>query len=148
MMIAAKIMSATLDHFKDHLTAYSSKKLGSVVIGTVKGDLHDIGKNLVTMMLEGQGFEVEDLGISVPPERFVEIARQKKPNIIALSALLTTTMIEMKNVIDALKEAGLRDTVGVIVGGAPVTQNFADEIGADGYAYDSPGAAQICKELV
>jgi corrinoid protein of di/trimethylamine methyltransferase len=148
MIIAAKTMSATLDHFKDHLTAKGSKKPGSVVIGTVKGDLHDIGKNLVTMMLEGQGFEVEDLGISVSPQRFVEIAREKKPNIIALSALLTTTMIEMKNVIDALKEAGLRDTVGVIVGGAPVTQNFADEIGADGYAYDSPGAAQLCKELV
>ncbi len=88
------------------------------------------------------------MGISVPPERFLEITREKKPDIIALSALLTTTMIEMKNVIDALKEAGLRDTVGVIVGGAPVTQNFADEIGADGYAYDSPGAAQLCKELV
>ena len=148
MIIAAKTMSATLDHFKDHLTAKGSKKLGSVVIGTVKGDLHDIGKNLVTMMLEGQGFEVEDLGISVPPQRFVEIARDKKPNIIALSALLTTTMVEMKNVINALKEAGLRDTVGLIVGGAPVTQNFADEIGADGYAYDSPGAARLCKELV
>ena len=84
----------------------------------------------------------------MPPERFLEIAREKKPDIIALSALLTTTMSEMKNVIDALKEAGLRDTVSVIVGGAPVTQNFADEIGADGYAYDSPGAAQLCKELV
>lgn len=148
MIIAAKTMSATLDHFKDHLSAKSEKKLGSVAIGTVKGDLHDIGKNLVAMMLEGQGFAVQDLGISVSPEKFVEIAREQKPNIIALSALLTTTMIEMKNVIDALEEAGFRDSVKVIIGGAPVTQSFADEIGADGYAYDSPGAAQICKELV
>jgi 5-methyltetrahydrofolate--homocysteine methyltransferase len=148
MIIAAKTMSATLDHFKDHLTGKGEKKLGSVVIGTVKGDLHDIGKNLVAMMLEGQGFAVEDLGISVTPEKFVEAAREQKPNIIALSALLTTTMKEMKNVIDALTEAGLKDSVKVIIGGAPVTQSFADEIGADGYAYDSPGAAQICKELV
>ena len=148
MMIAANTMSATLDHFKDQLKGKGEKKMGSVVIGTVRGDLHDIGKNLVAMMLEGQGFAVEDLGISVTPEKFLEVAREQKPDIIALSALLTTTMKEMKNVIDALKEAGLKDSVKVIVGGAPVTQSFADEIGADGYAYDSPGAAQICKELV
>jgi len=148
MLIAAKTMSATLEHFKDQLTAKGEKKLGTVAIGTVKGDLHDIGKNLVAMMLEGQGFAVADLGISVTPAKFVEIAREQKPTIIALSALLTTTMIEMKNVVNALEEAGLRDTVKVIVGGAPVTQGFADEIGADGYAYDSPGAAQLCREIV
>jgi corrinoid protein of di/trimethylamine methyltransferase len=148
MLIAAKTMAATLDHFKDQLTAMGEKKLGTVVIGTVKGDLHDIGKNLVAMMLEGQGFAVADLGISVTPEKYVEIVREQKPTIIALSALLTTTMIEMKNVVDALEEAGLRDSVKVIIGGAPVTQGFADEIGADGYAYDSPGAAQLCKEIV
>ena len=147
-LIAAKTMSATLEHFKDQLTAKGEKKLGTVAIGTVKGDLHDIGKNLVAMMLEGQGFAVADLGISVTPAKFVEIAREQKPTIIALSALLTTTMIEMKNVVNALEEAGLRDTVKVIVGGAPVTQGFADEIGADGYAYDSPGAAQLCQEIV
>ena len=148
MMIAAKTMSATLDHFKDHLTAKGEKKLGTVVIGTVKGDLHDIGKNLVIMMLEGQGFSVVDLGISVNTDKFVETATEKKPDIIALSALLTTTMVEMKNTIVALEEAGLRNSIKIIVGGAPVTQAFADEIGADGYAYDSPGAAQLCNELV
>jgi 5-methyltetrahydrofolate--homocysteine methyltransferase len=118
------------------------------VIGTVKGDLHDIGKNLVIMMLEGQGFSVVDLGISVSTDKFVEAAIENKPDIIALSALLTTTMVEMKNTIVGLEEAGLRNSIKVIVGGAPVTQAFADDIGADGYGYDSPGAAQKCKELL
>jgi uroporphyrinogen decarboxylase len=148
MMMAAKTMSAVLDHYKDQLAGKEEKKLGTVVIGTVKGDLHDIGKNLVIMMLEGQGFSVIDLGISVNTDKFVETVIEKKPDIIALSALLTTTMVEMKNTIVALEEAGLRNSVKIIVGGAPVTQAFADQIGADGYGYDSPGAAQTCKELV
>ncbi|MCP4625276.1 MAG: hypothetical protein GY850_17405 [bacterium] len=148
MMLSAHAMSAVLDHFKDQLAGKEEKKVGTVIIGTVKGDLHDIGKNLVAMMLEGQGFSVVDLGVSVVPEQFVEAVTANKPDIVALSALLTTTMIEMKNTISALNEAGLKDSVKIIVGGAPVTQSFADEIGADGYGYDSPGAAQICKELV
>ncbi len=148
MMISAKAMSETLLHLEDQLVLRSDEKQGTVVIGTVKGDLHDIGKNLVIMMLEGQGFTVEDLGISVDPEKFVQTVRENKPDIVAISALLTTTMIEMKNTIDTLQEAGMRDSVKVIVGGAPVTQKFAKDIGADGFAYDAPGAAQKCKELL
>ncbi len=148
MMIAAKAMSETLSQFKSQLVDKGDKKTGSVIIGTVKGDLHDIGKNLVAMMLEGQGFSVEDLGVSITTNAFVETVKEKRPDVLALSALLTTTMVEMKNTINALKEAGLRDGVKIVVGGAPVTQAFADEIGADGYAYDSPGAAQKCKELL
>ncbi len=148
MMIAAKTMTAVLEHYKDQLAGKEEKKIGKVVIGTVKGDLHDIGKNLVIMMLEGQGFSVVDLGISVSTDKFVEAAIENKPDIVALSALLTTTMVEMKNTIIGLEEAGLRNSIKIIVGGAPVTQAFADEIGADGYGYDSPGAAQKCKELV
>jgi len=148
MMIAAHTMSQVLDRFKDQLAGRQDKKLGTVVIGTVKGDLHDIGKNLVAMMLEGQGFSVVDMGVSVTAEKFVAAVAEKKPDIVALSALLTTTMVEMKHTIAALQEAGLRNSIKIIVGGAPVTQAFADQIGADGYAYDSPGAAQICKALV
>jgi len=148
MMVAANTMSKVLEQFKDQLSGSREKKLGTVVIGTVKGDLHDIGKNLVAMMLEGQGFSVVDMGVSVSAERFVAAVAEKRPDIIALSALLTTTMIEMKHTISALEEAGLRNSIKIIVGGAPVTQAFADQIGADGYAYDSPGAAQICKALV
>lgn len=148
MMIAARTMSATIARFKDQLVTANGQARGKVLIGTVKGDLHDIGKNLVAMMLEGQGFEVKDLGVSVGSEKFVRAVREESPDIVAMSALLTTTMIEMKNVIQALQAAGLRDQVKVIVGGAPVTQSFADQIGADGYAYDAPGAAQKCKDLV
>ncbi len=148
MILSAKTMSETLSHFKDQIVVKSEEKQGSVVIGTVKGDLHDIGKDLVRMMLEGQGYIVEDLGVSVDPEKFVQTVKEKKPDILGLSALLTTTMLEMKNTIDALQEAGMRDAVKVIVGGAPVTQKFANDIGADGYAYDAPGAAQKCKELL
>jgi 5-methyltetrahydrofolate--homocysteine methyltransferase len=149
MMIAARAMSMTLDHFKQKLAGKGeAKRLGTVVIGTVKGDLHDIGKNLVAMILKGQGFQVEDLGVSVTTEKFVDTVRQKKPEILAMSALLTTTMIEMRNTIDALKSAGLRDRVKVVVGGAPVTPAFAEQIGADGNAYDAPGAAKLCKDLL
>ena len=148
MMFSAKAMSETLAHFKDQIVVKSEEKLGTVVLGTVKGDLHDIGKNLVGMMLAGQGFNVEDLGISVEPATFVQAVKEKKPEFVGMSALLTTTMIEMKNTINALQEAGVRDAVKVIVGGAPVTQKFANDVGADGYAYDAPGAAQKCKELL
>jgi 5-methyltetrahydrofolate--homocysteine methyltransferase len=148
MMFSAKAMSETLSHFKDQIVVKSDEKLGTVIIGTVKGDLHDIGKNIVGMMLAGQGFTVEDLGISVAPETFVQAVKEKKPDIVGMSALLTTTMIEMKKTIDALQQAGMRDAVKVIVGGAPVTQKFAEDIGADGFAYDAPGAAQKCEELL
>ncbi len=148
MMIAARSMSAALDHFKSRLGEKSEQKKGKVVIGTVKGDLHDIGKSLVAMILKGQGYLVEDLGVSVSPEQFVKAVQNNKPDVVALSALLTTTMIEMNNTIKALKDAGLRDRVKVIVGGAPVTQKFADQIGADAYAYDAPGAVQRCDELL
>ena len=148
MMMAAKTMAEALEHFNDQLTGKQAENRGTVVVGTVKGDLHDIGKNLVAMMLDGQGFEVLDLGLSVTTQGFVAAVKEKKPDILALSALLTTTMVEMKKTIVALREAGLRETVKVIVGGAPLTQAFADEIGADGYAYDAPGAAQKCSELL
>lgn len=149
MMIAARAMSATLDHFKATLAGKgAAKKLGTVVIGTVQGDLHDIGKNLVTMVLKGQGFQVEDLGVSVSTVKFVQAVKEMKPEILAIGALLTTTMIEMKNTIEALKAAGLREQVKVIVGGAPVTPAFAEQIGADGTAYDAPGAAKLCKDLL
>ena len=148
MMLAAKAMSETLKHFQDRIVMKAEEKLGTVVIGTVQGDMHDIGKNLVAMMLEGQGFTVVDLGVSVTPDRFVKAVKENKPEVLALSALLTTTMVEMENTIGALSKAGLRDEISVIVGGAPVTKGFADKIGADGWAYDAPGAARICKTLV
>jgi len=148
MMLAAKKMSETITHFKQHLFGAGGSNKGSVIIGTVKGDMHDIGKNLVIMMLEGQGFSVEDLGISIDSKKFVDLVNEKKPDILALSALLTTTMIEMQNTIQALESAGLRDSVKIIVGVAPVTQYFADQIGADGYSYVAPCAAQICMELL
>ena len=121
------------------------KKLGKVVIGTVRGDLHDIGKNIVAMMLNAAGFEVVDLGADVPPEKFVEAARENDANIVAMSALLSVTMPEMKVVIDELKKAGLRDKVKVIVGGAPVTEEYAKEIGADGYGENAIEGVRICK---
>ncbi|HOB20046.1 MAG TPA: cobalamin-dependent protein, partial [Candidatus Atribacteria bacterium] len=122
--------------------------LGKVVIGTVKGDLHDIGKNLVAMMLEGAGFEVIDLGIDVAPEKFIEAVKNTNADIVAMSALLTTTMPGMKDTIEAFKAAGLRDSVKIMVGGAPVTQSFAEEIGADGYAPDAASASDLAKELI
>jgi 5-methyltetrahydrofolate--homocysteine methyltransferase len=122
--------------------------MGTVVIGTVQGDQHDIGKNLVTMVIKGQGFDVVDLGVSVSTAQFVKAVQEKKPEILAMSALLTTTMVEMKKTITALQEAGLRDKVKIIVGGAPVTPAFAEQIGADGNAYDAPGAAKLCKDLL
>ena len=124
------------------------KPLAKYVIGTVRGDLHDIGKNLVSMMLRGAGFEVIDLGIDVPPEKFVESVKNENASLIGLSALLTTTMPSMKEVIEALKTAGIREKVKVMVGGAPLTQEYADEIGADGYAPDAATAVDMAKQLI
>jgi 5-methyltetrahydrofolate--homocysteine methyltransferase len=148
MMISASTMSQVLGNFKEQLVTGSGKKQGVVVIGTVKGDLHDIGKNLVAMVLEGQGFRIVDLGVSVSSEKFLQAVEEEKADIVALSALLTTTMVEMENTIEAFKKIGTRDKVKILIGGAPVTQAFADQIGADGYAYDAPGAAMKCKELL
>ena len=146
MLIAARAMQAGVAILKPKLVEQDIKPLGRIVIGTVKGDLHDIGKNLVAMMLEGVGFEVIDLGTDVTPEKFVEAVKDNDAEFIGMSALLTTTMPAMKNSIEALKEAGLRDKVSVMIGGAPVTQNYADEIGADIYAPDGPSAARKAKE--
>ena len=148
MMMAAQAMSAVIDSLEDQLAGGASENKGKVVIGTVQGDLHDIGKNLVAMMLKGQGFEVIDLGLSVKTEDFTKAVIEHKPDVLAMSALLTTTMVEMRNNINAITEMGIRDQVKVIVGGAPVTAQFAAEIGADAYAYDAPGAAQKCEELL
>jgi len=140
VLIAARAMHSGMDLLKPLLADSGVVPVGVVAIGTVKGDLHDIGKNLVVMMMEGAGFEVMDLGIDVPPEKFVE-AVKNGAQVIAMSALLTTTMTAMKTTIDALKEAGVRDNVKTLIGGAPVTQNYADEIGADGYARDAASGA-------
>jgi 5-methyltetrahydrofolate--homocysteine methyltransferase len=143
MLVAARAMQGGLDLIKPLLVAEDVKPVGKVVIGTVKGDLHDIGKNLVAMMMEGAGFEIIDLGTDVAPQRFVDEAREQKANIIAMSALLTTTMLNMQTVIQALQESGIRDSVKVMVGGAPVTKEFAAQIGADGYAPDASQAARV-----
>ncbi|MCX7681837.1 MAG: corrinoid protein [Anaerolineae bacterium] len=148
MLISARAMKAAVALLKPHLGQADVKSVGKAVLGTVAGDLHDIGKNLVAMMLEGTGFEVVDLGTDVPPQRFVEAVREHKPDIVGMSALLTTTMPAMKTTIEALTEAGLRERVKVLVGGAPVTQEFADRIGADGYAPDASSAARRAKELI
>jgi len=141
VLIAARAMNAGIEVLKPHMTGADIINKGTVVIGTVKGDLHDIGKNLVKIMMEGKGLNVVDLGIDVAPEKFVEAAKEHSADLVACSALLTTTMTEMENVVKALKEAGLRDKVSVIIGGAPVTQSFCDSIGADRYAPDAASAA-------
>jgi 5-methyltetrahydrofolate--homocysteine methyltransferase len=148
MLMAAKTMQTGMTILKPHLVQAGVPSAGKVVLGTVQGDLHDIGKNLVSMMLEGSGFEVVDLGVDVPPERFVEAAQTNNAKIIALSALLTTTMVNMKSTIDALKEAGIRNNVKVMVGGAPLTDDYAREIGADGYAPDASRAMKLAKSLI
>lgn len=148
MLIAARAMKAGLALLRPQLVAEKIEPLGKVALGTVKGDLHDIGKNLVAIMIEGAGFEVIDLGVDVSPDRFVDAVKNKGAQVVGLSALLTTTMPSMKTTIDALKEAGVRDKVKVIIGGAPVTQKYADEIGADGYARDAAGAATLVKKLM
>ncbi len=146
MLMAAQAMKAGLEILKPHLTEEVSHSKGTVVIGTVKGDLHDIGKNLVAMMMEGAGLSVVDLGVDVDAEKFVEAAKENNAHVVALSALLTTTMPAMDTTIKAIKEAGL-DTKS-IVGGAPVTEAFANQIGADGHSDDAPGAVELVRRLV
>jgi 5-methyltetrahydrofolate--homocysteine methyltransferase len=148
MLIAARAMQAALGLLKPLLIDSDIKPAGIVVIGTVKGDLHDIGKNLVAMMLEGAGFEINDLGTDVPPEQFVEAVNDTGADLLGLSALLTTTLPMMETTIDAIEAAGLRDKVKIIIGGAPVTPDLVDEIGADGYAPDASQAASLAKKLI
>ncbi|MBM4163783.1 MAG: cobalamin-binding protein [Lentisphaerae bacterium] len=145
VLIAARAMKAGMEILKPHLVAAGVQPLATAVIGTVKGDLHDIGKNLVGMMLEGAGFRVVDGGIDVPPEKFIELARTHGARVIGVSALLTTTMTNMKLVVDAVKESGIG--CKVMIGGAPVTQAYSDEIGASGYAPDAASAADLAKKL-
>ena len=147
MLISARAMQAGLTLLKPYLVGGKAESAGKVAIGTVKGDLHDIGKNLVAMMLEGAGFEILDLGVDVPSQAFVDAAHEGV-QIIGMSALLTTTMSNMGNTIEALKAAGVRDKVKVMIGGAPVTQEFANSIGADAFAADAPSAARIARQLL
>ena len=148
VLLAAKAMHAGMDVLRPHLSTEDTRLRGSVVIGTVKGDLHDIGKSLVAMMLEGAGFEVHDLGVDVSPAKFVAAARTHQSDIVAMSALLTTTLSFMRDTIRSLEEAGLRESIKVLVGGAPVTQQFADSIGADGFAPDGATAVLKARELI
>jgi 5-methyltetrahydrofolate--homocysteine methyltransferase len=148
VLLAAKAMHDGLQVLRPHLVATGAKPVGKIVLGTVKGDIHDIGKNLVGMMCEGAGFEVINLGFDVDPEKFVEAVKENQPDIVGMSAMLTTTMIAMGYTIKALEEAGLRDKVKVIIGGAPVDSETVDRIGADGYAYNGPTATELAKRLV
>jgi 5-methyltetrahydrofolate--homocysteine methyltransferase len=147
MLISARAMQAGIGILKPLLAAAGSKPRGKVVIGTVKGDLHDIGKNLVALMLQGGGFEVVDLGADVKPEKFVQAVQESGADFVMMSALLTTTMLSMKDTVEALKTAGVREKVKVAVGGAPVTQRFCDEIGADFYSANATGAVAKAREL-
>jgi 5-methyltetrahydrofolate--homocysteine methyltransferase len=148
MLVAARAMQSGLQILKPLLVEQGIKSGGKIVIGTVKGDLHDIGKNLVAMMLEGAGFEIIDLGTDVSPEKFVEAVKKHNPDLIGMSALLTTTMVNMQATVTALKEAGLRDGVKVLVGGAPVTQEYANQIGADGFGADASRAVSLVKTII
>ena len=148
MLLAARAMKAALDKVKPLLVGKEIKTLGKAVIGTVQGDMHDIGKNLVAMMLEGSGFEVIDLGVDALPDEFIDAVRDHQPDLIGLSALLTTTMNSMEETIQKLVAAGLRAGVKVLVGGAPVSRQFADEIGADGYAANAGEAVKLAKKLL
>jgi len=147
VLIAARAMSAGMAVLRPLLAEGDAPSAGKYVVGTVKGDLHDIGKNLVKMMLEGAGFETIDLGTDVEPAAFVAAVQEHQPSLIGMSALLTTTMVNMKATIEALAEAGVRDTVKIMVGGAPVTAAFAEEIGADAYAPDAASAVDLAREL-
>jgi 5-methyltetrahydrofolate--homocysteine methyltransferase len=148
VLVSARAMTAGLDVLNPLLAAANVKAKGKVVIGTVKGDLHDIGKNIVGMMLQGAGYRIVDLGADVSKEKFIESAQKENPDILGMSALLTITMVYMKEVIQGLKEAGLRDNVKVIVGGAPLTQAYADKIEADGYAADAASAIDLAEGLL
>ena len=147
LLLAARAMKAALALIRPHLTSSGAEPAGRVVIGTVKGDLHDIGKNIVASMLEGGGFEIIDLGADVAPEKFVDAVRTSRANLVCLSALLTVTMSSMKTTIEALSAAGLRGQAKIMVGGAPVTQRYADEIGADGYGENAAVAVALARKL-
>lgn len=148
MLIAAKAMQGAMDILKPLLVESGAKPLGTFVMGTVKGDIHDIGKNLCNIMLEGAGFKVVDLGVNVPPEKFVQAVQEHQADALGMSAFLTTTMVMFKPGIEALKQAGLRDKVKVFVGGAPVTQEYADRVGADGYAPDASALVRKVKQML
>jgi len=148
VLIAARAMHAGMDILRPKLVETGVKNIGKVAIGTVKGDLHDIGKNLVKMMLEGGGFEVIDLGTDVSVDKFVEAVKVDQPDIVGMSALLTTTMVNMPEVVKALEAAGLRDKVKIMIGGAPITQNYADQIGADAYSPDAASAVDSAKSFI
>lgn len=148
VLMAGQAMAQSVEILKPLLTDEEGSSAGKIVIGTVKGDLHDIGKNLVVMMFESAGFEVIDLGVDVEPEIFIDSIKEKKPDILALSALLTTTMPWMQKSVEAIVEAGLRNEVKIIVGGAPVNKEFADQIGADAYAADAGSASKMAKSLM
>ncbi len=148
VLIAARAMNAGMEILKQALSDAGVKAKATVCVGTVKGDLHDIGKNLVCMMLEGAGYEVVDIGVNVETEKFIAAAREHQAGLVGMSALLTTTMGAMKAAVDGFKEAGLADQVKIMVGGAPVTQSFADEIGADGYAPDAASAVDVANGLL
>jgi len=148
LLIAARAMKTGMEVLRPILVGKGVKSSGKVVLGTVQGDLHDIGKNLVGMMLEGAGFEIIDLGIDVSSEKFVEAVKENNAHLVGLSALLTTTMPYMKDVIKAMEEAGLREKIKIMIGGAPITQDYADEIGADGYAPDAASAVDKAKEIL
>jgi 5-methyltetrahydrofolate--homocysteine methyltransferase len=148
MLIAARAMQSGMAILKPHLQKSDAKPSGKVVIGTVKGDLHDIGKNLVSLMLEGDGYEIKDLGVDVPVEDFVRVLREEKPDVLAMSALLTTTMPMMKTTIEAITAEGLREQVKIIVGGAPLTDSYARQIGADGFVPDASRAPGLVHALL
>ena len=148
VMMSAKAMAGGMDLVTPLIAEGDMRSAGTIVVGTVKGDLHDIGKSLVCMILESAGFEVVNLGTDISPEGFVQAVREHKPQIVGMSALLTTTMLNMKSTIELLKEEGLRDGIKVIIGGAPVSQSFADEIGADGYGPDAMAAKELCLRLL
>ena len=148
LLIASRATKAIFEIIRPLLAKKGAQPVGRVVVGTVQGDLHDIGKNLVVALLEGGGFEVTDLGVNVTPEKFVQAAKEKNAQVVGLSALLTTTMPAMKATVDALKSAGLKDKVKVMIGGAPVTRTFADEVGAEGYGETAAAAVGIAKKLI
>jgi 5-methyltetrahydrofolate--homocysteine methyltransferase len=148
VLMSAKAMSGGVEILKPHLTDEENAASGIMILGTVQGDLHDIGKNLVKMLMEGAGFSVIDLGTDVPPAAFVDAIKEHHADIVGMSALLTTTMPKMKETMEAMETAGIRDQVKVLLGGAPVTENYASEIGADGYGYDAGSAVRIAKAYI
>ena len=148
MLIAARAMKLGLKVLKPLLVETGIKPIGIFVVGTVKGDLHDIGKNLVAMMMEGAGFQVVDLGVDVSPEKYIAAVKEHSAELVGISALLTTTMVNMQQVVDSFKAEGLKESVKIMVGGAPLTQNYADEIGADGFAPDAGSVVDLAKKLI